>query len=406
MQKYRIISKKGEGTFSEVMKAVSLVSNKQFAIKCMKRKFETVEEVNRLFEVQALRKLAGHPHIVQLHDVLFEDHRLALVFELMDMNVYEVMKDRKSYLPEARVTRWMYQLFQAIQYMHKHHLFHRDVKPENLLIMDDTLKLADLGSSCALNARQPFTEYISTRWYRAPECLLTSGYYSYKMDIWAAGCVFYELMTLNPIFPGKNELDQINKIHAILGTPSEDTLSAFRKLSGDHLKDVKFAPVRGTGFTKKLTHCSGELTSLVVELLNYDHSKRPNASQVVKHPFFAHHHIATPPVVEVRQTTRKSLYGQASSLSPASSSTRVESTTPRPPPTPPALRVVGESKSGVNVPPLVLSKHTNNPYWKSARSKSTLFPKKAEPATISARYRYLSQTHRQHAVGPPHMYKY
>lgn len=78
---------------------------------------------------------------------------------------------------------------------------------ENILLMGDTVKLADLGSCRGLYSKPPFTEYISTRWYRAPECLLTDGYYGYKMDIWGAGCVFFEVLSLFPLFPGNNELD-------------------------------------------------------------------------------------------------------------------------------------------------------------------------------------------------------
>jgi renal tumor antigen len=95
--------------------------------------------------------------------------------------------------------------------------------------MGDTVKLADLGSCRGLYSKPPFTEYISTRWYRAPECLLTDGYYGYKMDIWGAGCVFFEILSLFPLFPGNNELDQINKIHNIMGTPGQDILDNFQK---------------------------------------------------------------------------------------------------------------------------------------------------------------------------------
>uniref|UniRef100_A0A8C5KC70 MOK protein kinase n=1 Tax=Jaculus jaculus TaxID=51337 RepID=A0A8C5KC70_JACJA len=72
-------------------------------------------------------------------------------------------------------------------------IFHRDVKPENILIKQDVLKLGDFGSCRSVYSKQPYTEYISTRWYRAPECLLTDGFYTYKMDLWSAGCVFYEI---------------------------------------------------------------------------------------------------------------------------------------------------------------------------------------------------------------------
>lgn len=78
---------------------------------------------------------------------------------------------------------------------------------ENILLMSETVKLADFGSCRGIYSKPPFTEYISTRWYRAPECLLTDGYYGYKMDIWGVGCVFFEMLSLFPLFPGNNELD-------------------------------------------------------------------------------------------------------------------------------------------------------------------------------------------------------
>lgn len=81
---------------------------------------------------------------------------------------------------------------------------------------------SDLRSTTYLPAKpSPAQEYISTRWYRAPECLLTDGYYGYKMDIWGIGCVIFEVLTLSPLFPGKNEKDQIERIHRIMGTPSD-----------------------------------------------------------------------------------------------------------------------------------------------------------------------------------------
>jgi len=221
MHKYRLIAKKGEGTFSEVLKAQCVKNGKMTAIKCMKSQFESEEQVNNLREIQALRRLSPHPGIIKLVEVLYEQPtgRLALVFELMDMNIYELIRGRRQYLPEARVKSYMYQLIKAMDHMHRNGIFHRDIKPENILIADDTLKLADFGSCRGIYSKQPYTEYISTRWYRAPECLLTDGYYNYKMDLWGVGCVFFEIVSLYPLFPGTNELDQIHKIHNILGTP-------------------------------------------------------------------------------------------------------------------------------------------------------------------------------------------
>jgi len=91
--------------------------------------------------------------------------------------------------------------------MHRNGIFHRDIKPENILLTGDHLKLADFGSCKGMYSEHPYTEYISTRWYRAPECLMTDGYYDFKMDLWGVGCVMFEIITLYPLFSGKNELD-------------------------------------------------------------------------------------------------------------------------------------------------------------------------------------------------------
>ena len=122
-------------------------------------------QVNSLREIQALRKLTPHPNVVTLHEVLFEPRtgRLALVFELMDMNMYELMKNSHSYLSETRIKSYIYQLLKAIDHMHSRGIFHRDIKPENVLISGDLLKLADFGSCAGVYSHPPFTEYISTR---------------------------------------------------------------------------------------------------------------------------------------------------------------------------------------------------------------------------------------------------
>lgn len=286
MHKYRLISKKGEGTFSEVLKAQCIKTGQYVAIKCMKNTFESIEQVNNLREIQALRRLSPHPNIITLLEVLYDQPsgRLALVFELMDMNIYELIRERRHYLPEVRVKMFMYQLARSMDHMHRNGIFHRDIKPENILIKDDQLKLADFGSCRGIYSKQPFTEYISTRWYRAPECLLTDGYYSYKMDIWGLGCVFFEVLSLYPLFPGTNELDQVQKIHQIMGTPTAELLNHFKKKSS-HM-DFNFPPQEGTGIEKMIPHINSECVDLIIKLLAYNPEDRLSARQGLRHPWF------------------------------------------------------------------------------------------------------------------------
>ena len=287
VNRYRLIGKKGEGTFSEVLKAQGIKNGKYVAIKCMKNHFDSLDQVNNLREIQALRRLSPHPGIIKLCEVLYDQptRRLALVFELMDMNIYELIRGRRQYLQEQRIKNYMYQLLKSMDHMHRNGIFHRDIKPENILITDDELKLADFGSCRGIYSKQPYTEYISTRWYRAPECLLTDGFYNYKMDMWGVGCVFFEVLSLYPLFPGTNELDQVTKIHQILGTPPAETLAKLKKHSNSHI-DFNFPHKEPQQMSKLIPHCTPECVDVIVKLLAYDPDDRLSARQAVKHTYF------------------------------------------------------------------------------------------------------------------------
>ncbi|XP_070259196.1 MAPK/MAK/MRK overlapping kinase-like isoform X2 [Myotis yumanensis] len=285
MKNYKAIGKIGEGTFSEVMKMQSLRDGNYYACKQMKQHFESIEQVNNLREIQALRRLNPHPNILTLHEVVFDrkSGSLALICELMDMNVYELIRGRRHPLSEKKVVHYMYQLCRALDHMHRNGIFHRDVKPENILIKQDVLKLGDFGSCRSVYSKQPYTEYISTRWYRAPECLLTDGFYSHKMDLWSAGCVFYEITSLQPLFPGANELDQISKIHDIMGTPAAKTLTKFKQ---SRAMSFDFPFKKGSGIPLQTANLSPQCLSLLHAMVAYDPDERITAHQALQHPYF------------------------------------------------------------------------------------------------------------------------
>jgi len=198
--------------------------------------------------------------------------------------MYEWIRGRKTHLPEPKIKHYMYQLIKSLEHMHANGIFHRDIKPENVLLAEENLKLADFGSCRGIHSKQPYTEYISTRWYRSPECLLTDGFYNYKMDIWGIGCVFFEISALFPLFPGKNELDQINKIHAVLGTPPQKILEDFRA-HASHM-EINFPPKEGTGIDRNIAHMSPEAKDLINKMLKYNAEERITAKEALAHPYF------------------------------------------------------------------------------------------------------------------------
>ncbi|XP_041703134.1 MAPK/MAK/MRK overlapping kinase-like isoform X2 [Coregonus clupeaformis] len=299
---YKIINKIGEGTFSEVVKAQSLKDGKYYACKTMKQSLSSLEQANNLREVQAMKRLNPHPNIIQLHELIFdkESGTLSLVCELMEMNIYEFIRGQthsetatlndmkhlpqlQQPLPESKIKHYMYQLCKSIDHMHSNEIFHRDVKPENILIKHDVLKLGDFGSCRSLHSKPPHTEYISTRWYRAPECLLTDGYYSHKMDMWSVGCVFYEIISLSPLFPGTNELDQVTKIHDVLGTPDSSLLQKFPQ---SRAMRFDFPLRKGSGISPLIPNCSAPSLSLLYQMLAYDPEERIGARAALQHVYF------------------------------------------------------------------------------------------------------------------------
>eukprot|EP00956_Cyclotella_meneghiniana_P003227 scaffold3932_cov87-Cyclotella_meneghiniana.AAC.31 len=247
----------------------------------MKSAYKSAEQVNNLREIQAIKRLSPHQNIVKLEEVLFDPPtgRLALVFELLE--------DRQEHFSNEQVKSFMRQTLTALDHMHSKGVFHRDVKPENILV--DTsgkrLKLADFGSCRGINSKPPFTEYISTRWYRPPECLLTCGMYGAGMDIWGAGCILFELTTLYPLFPGADELDQINRIHRVLGTPSPSVLANLKKYASAQA-NFSFKQQHGIGLSKLLPDAKSHCLDLLTRSVEYDASKRIDSKGAINHPYF------------------------------------------------------------------------------------------------------------------------
>lgn len=297
MNRYKVTKTLGDGTYGCVLRAQNNATGELVAIKKMKQKYYSWEECMKLREINSLRKLI-HPNIVKLKEVIRENDELHMVFEFMDANLYEFMKARVKAIPENKVRNIMYQTIQALHHVHKGGYFHRDMKPENLLISGDTVKLADFGLAREIRARPPFTDYVSTRWYRAPEVLLRSCVYNSPVDIWACGGIMAELYTLRPLLPGTSESDQLYKTCSVLGTPNQQNWTEGLKLASQiGFRFPAFVPTR---FETLVPQANAEGVSLMNGMLVWDPSRRLATGKLLAHPYFEANSLP-----EVNQATKE-----------------------------------------------------------------------------------------------------
>jgi len=179
----------------------------------------------------------------------------------------------------------------GVAFCHRQRVLHRDLKPQNLLLKDDVLKLADFGLARGFSVPvRNYSHEVVTLWYRAPEVLLGSQTYSKPIDIWSIGCVFGEMKTGRPMFPGKNAADQLTRIFKGLGTPIEEQYPEIVNLPKWNKKEIPL--YEGRGMTVLVPGLDDDGYDLIGRMLCYDPTKRVTAQQAVEHPFLAEQHAA------------------------------------------------------------------------------------------------------------------
>lgn len=298
MDDYETLSKIGDGTFGTVYLCRKRGDQEQVrndqgpghqgdlvAIKKMKKRYYNWDDCMQLREVKALKRL-NHRNIVLLKEVIRENNHLYLVFEHMEENLYQLIKRQLIPFPETTIRKIVLQILNGLAYIHKHGFFHRDIKPENLLCRNgpDTIKIADFGLTKEIESLPPFTDYVSTRWYRAPELLLHSTDYSWAVDIWAVGCIAGELYTLRPMFPGRSEIDQIFKICQVLGAPNTTNWSEGERLAS--LIQFNFPNLIPLDLEHLITGCSQAGLSLIRWMLQWAPTERPRARELLNNCYF------------------------------------------------------------------------------------------------------------------------
>lgn len=294
-----------EGSYGYVAAASDTVSQKPVAIKKITNFARDLDDAKRIArEIKLLTHLGGQAGVIKILDVMtsppnttdFSD--VYIVCPLMESDLERIITSDQP-LTDAHAQYFMYQLLKALKYIHSAGIIHRDLKPGNLLVNANCdLNVCDFGLARS-NEGQQLTEYVVTRWYRAPELLLSSSHYSEAIDIWSAGCILAELLGRKPLFPGRNHIHQLELIVAILGSPNETELTRMSGLGGQDA--IRSLGHRDPADLKILLGNPNPLAvDLLTKMLCFDPAKRCNVHQALDHPWLmGYRDVATELIADV-----------------------------------------------------------------------------------------------------------
>ncbi|KAK9289155.1 hypothetical protein L1049_017628 [Liquidambar formosana] len=287
--RYRIEEVIGKGSYGVVCSAYDTHVGEKVAIKKINDIFEHVSDATRILREIKLLRLLRHPDIVEIKHILLPPSRrefkdIYVVFELMESDLHQVIKANDDLTPE-HYQFFLYQLLRGLKYIHTANVFHRDLKPKNILANADCkLKICDFGLARVAFNDTPtaifWTDYVATRWYRAPElCGSFFSKYTPAIDIWSIGCIFAELLTGKPLFPGKNVVHQLDLMTDLLGTPSAEAIARIRnEKARRYLSSMrKKKPIP---FSQKFPNADPLALRLLERMLAFEPKDRPSAEEI------------------------------------------------------------------------------------------------------------------------------
>ncbi|KAM1191955.1 hypothetical protein EV1_012461 [Malus domestica] len=293
--RYKIEEVIGKGSYGVVCSAYDTHTGEKVAIKKINDIFEHVSDATRILREIKLLRLLRHPDIVEIKHILLPPSRrefkdIYVVFELMESDLHQVIKANDDLTPE-HYQFFLYQLLRGMKYIHTANVFHRDLKPKNILANADCkLKICDFGLARVAFSDTPtaifWTDYVATRWYRAPElCGSFFSKYTPAIDIWSIGCIFAELLTGKPLFPGKNVVHQLDLMTELLGTPSTDAIARVRNEKArrylSSMRRKKQIP-----FSQKFPNADPLALRLLERMLAFEPKDRPTAEEALADPYF------------------------------------------------------------------------------------------------------------------------
>lgn len=279
----------GRGAYGLVCAAVNSETREEVAIKKIGNAFDNIVDAKRtLREIMLLRHM-DHENIVGIKDIVRPPKKDAfndvyIVYELMDTDLHQIIRSDQS-LTDDHCQYFLYQLLRGLKYVHSANVLHRDLKPSNLFVNANCdLKIGDFGLARTTSETDFMTEYVVTRWYRAPELLLNCSEYTAAIDIWSVGCIFGEVMTREPLFPGKDYVHQLRLITELLGTPDDASLRFLR--SDNARKYVRQLPkYPKQQFSARFPNKSPLAVDLLEKMLVFDPCKRITVEEALCHPY-------------------------------------------------------------------------------------------------------------------------
>ncbi|CAL1530449.1 unnamed protein product [Lymnaea stagnalis] len=302
MDRYENLGLVGEGSYGMVLKCRHKETGQLVAIKkFLESEDDKVVQKIALREVKMLKQLQ-HDNLVNLIETFRRRKRLYLVFEFVDHTILDELEKCPNGLDENSCRKILWQVLKGTEFCHSHNIIHRDIKPENILISKSgIIKICDFGFARTLaQPGETYTDYVATRWYRAPELLVGDTKYGRAVDIWAIGCLLYEIITGEPLFPGDSDIDQLYHIIRCFGNLPQRHKEVFHRnplFVGMRLPEVRdIIPLE-----KKITKVSPDSLNFMKQCLQLDPEKRPTCTQLLKHNLFLKDGFGARFIVELRQ---------------------------------------------------------------------------------------------------------
>lgn len=280
-----------EGTYGVVYRARDKRTDEIVALKRLKMEKEKEGfPITSLREINTLLK-GQHPNIVTVREIVVGSNmdKIYIVMDYVEhdlKSLMETMRHKKQNFMPGEVKCLLRQLLLAVAHLHDNWILHRDLKTSNLLLSHKgILKVGDFGLAREYGSPlKAYTPIVVTLWYRAPELLLCTKEYSTPIDMWSVGCIFAELLLMNALFPGKSEVDQLNRIFKDLGTPNETIWKGFKDLPA--VKKMKFTEYPVSNLRAKFNTLSEMGLGLLIDFLTYDPEKRITAEKALQHRYF------------------------------------------------------------------------------------------------------------------------